>query len=169
MRSRRRETLLVALYRRMTALYPAAFRDEYETEMLEAARGRASEPRGFGAALWIAAELIADVFTTAPKEHWYMLHHDLRHAARVLRKTPAVTLTAILVLAIGIGSASAVFSLVNAMLLRPFPFANPERLGTIDESSAVQKTERMGPSLPDLYDYRNQSHLIESVGYYDTS
>ena len=168
MAASRRETFLVAIYRRLATLYPRPFRDEYETEMVEAARGCASEQQGFAAALWLGAQLIADVFTTAPKEHWYMLKQDLRHAVRVLSKTPAVTLTAILVMAIGIGSACAVFTIVNAILLRPFPFTDPERLGTIDESSAMQHVDRMGPSLPDLYDYRDQSRLIESVAYYDT-
>src|SRR5579884_675330 len=163
-----RESWIVGLYRRIAALYPRPFRDEFESEMLETVRDRSSRPSG-GSTAWLVAELIADVFMTAPKEHWYMFKQDVRHAWRVLRKTPAVTLTAIVVLAIGIGSASAVFSIVNAVLLRPFPFAAPERLGTIHESSTVQHVDRMGPSLPDLYDYRDQSRLIESVAYYDTA
>ena len=58
----------------------------------------------------------------------YTLAHDLRSASRQLRKAPGFTLTVVVILALGIGATTAIFSLVEGILLRPLPFRNPERL-----------------------------------------
>ena len=114
--------------------------------------------------LW--ADLLADLFTTAPREHARMLIHDLRHAARVLRKTPALTIPVVLVLAVGIGATTAVFTLANAVLLRPLPFAAPDRLVLLDESAPKRDIPSMGTTLPNLRDYQRESRLLQSIGAY---
>jgi hypothetical protein len=63
-------------------------------------REREQDRTGIKAALWLWAELAADLATTAPKEHWNMLKQDLQVAFRIMRKTPWVTITAIIVLAL---------------------------------------------------------------------
>ena len=162
------ETRLVRVYRRLTALYPAPFREEYETELVQVVEDRESDARGLPGVLLLFAELVADILTTAPKEHYYMLRQDLRHATRVIRNNPAVTLTAILVLGIGIGATTTVFSIVNAVLLRPLPFPNADRLVVIEEASSAQGIDRMGPGFPDVLDYQRQAKSLESLGAFIT-
>ena len=61
-------------------------------------------------------------------EHLRILEQDLRHAGRSLRRTPIITAAAVLTLMFGVGATTAVFSLVHAVLLRPLPYPEPDRL-----------------------------------------
>ena len=77
------------------------------------------------------------------------LVQDLHYALRQLRRTPGFTLTALLTLALGIGGVTAVFSVVNSVLLRPYAFPDPGRLVVWRET--VQEMSSVGPLLPDSY------------------
>jgi predicted permease len=92
---------------------------------------------------------------------------DLTYAIRQLRKNPGYAFTAILTLALGIGATTAVFSLVNAVLLRPLPFPEPDRLMWLsqqDHSLSGSAAESL--SYPDYFDWRAQNHTFSGMASY---
>src|SRR5215510_430728 len=91
---------------------------------------------------------------------------DLRYGTRALIKNPAFTLVAVTTLAIGIGANSAIFSVVNTVLLQPFSFEQPERLVVLWERSLNQGLPRMVVSPPNFADLRNQSQVFDDVAAY---
>ena len=92
--------------------------------------------------------------------HWF---EDLRYALRMLRKIPALTAVMVLSLAIGIGANSAVFSVVDALLLRPLPYPQPERLAAIWLHSPGIGIFRDWPSPGQYIDLRNQNHSFDEI------
>jgi putative ABC transport system permease protein len=86
---------------------------------------------------------------------------DLRYAARTLLKTPAFLLISVLTLALGIGGNIAIFTLVQAVLLQPLPFPQPERLVRIFDNSAGAKN--VGMSVPEFEDLRQHADIFEQI------
>src|SRR2546425_8808539 len=89
------------------------------------------------------------------------LWQDLRFGARMLLKQPGFTMIAVLTLALGIGANTAIFSVVNAVLLRPFPYQAPERLVILLER--VSAGGGFSPSYPNFVDYRAQNTAFDSI------
>jgi putative ABC transport system permease protein len=92
------------------------------------------------------------------------LWQDLRYAVRVLLKQPGFALVAVVTLALGVGANTAIFSVVNAVLLRPLPYEDAGRLVFLWENNQRAGANFMSISLPNLRDWKEQSHSFEQIG-----
>src|ERR1051326_1301837 len=98
--------------------------------------------------------------------------NDIRYGLRQLIKHPAFSIIAIVTLALGIGANTAIFSVVNAVLLKPLPFPEPDQLIAIGMTDTRQKdrTDLSSLSYPDFFDFRDQNRtLMSSAVYRDRS
>jgi putative ABC transport system permease protein len=93
----------------------------------------------------------------------------MRYAFRVLLKTPGFTSLALLTLALGIGANTAVFSVVNAVLLRPLPFERPQEIVAVWEQRPRENSFRGGISALDFVDWRRMSQSFSNIALYDSS
>ena len=89
---------------------------------------------------------------------------DLRYAARAHLAAPGSTLIVLATLALGIGATTAIFSVANAVLFRPLPFPEPDRLAMIYQQDRITGTEREPSSVPDWYDLQARSRSFAGVG-----
>src|SRR5437868_12923434 len=87
--------------------------------------------------------------------------NDLTFALRQLRKSPGFTFVAVLTLALGIGANTAIFSIVNAVLLRPLPYPDADRIMVLNESSGPGQDYSV--ALPDYFDWRNENTVFEHL------
>ena len=94
------------------------------------------------------------------------LLHDARYAGRVLRRDRGFTAAVVLTLALGIGANTAAFSIVNAVLLRPLPYRQPERLISVWTGPVSNPSDRNPASLPDLRDWEGQARTVTGIAGY---
>src|SRR5271163_4021846 len=149
------EAGVVRLYQHFLRLYPAEFRDEYRRELSLAFLDRWREQKSSAVGLlFVLSHAIFGIFHQAPKEHYHVILQDLRYAFRIFKKDPLVTFAAIFILALGIGSTTLVFSLANGLLLRPLPYAQPERLIAIMEHNPKVPGQSTEIAFPNYHDIR---------------
>ena len=146
-------------YRRLLRVYPKDFRDDFGGEMARLYRDRRrTEPAW---RLWCS--LFVDLLRTAPSEHFSIIRQDLRDASRSLRRTPLVTTTAVLTLALGVGASTAVFSAVHAVLLRPLPYPAAHELVELFEENVATGSVFRASALNYL-SWVERSERLDSIG-----
>ncbi len=156
------------IFRALLRAFPFDFRWKHGREMEQMFRQRRKEEERQGGAmgtlkLWW--ETLADIARTAPREHLEILAQDVGFALRLMRKNLGFTAVAVLTLALGIGANTAIFSVVNAVLLRPLPFADEDRLVRLYDLSHREGGEgvRVGHSQRNFFTIREQAQSFESV------
>ena len=170
-----------ALYRVMVRLYPADFRERFANDLdrdfadLLAQRGRVAAWRRVTTDL---SRSLTDTHAHAHGERRRLpipspgerpmssLMFDVRHAIRALARAPVFTAVTIVTLALGIGANSAIFSLVNAVLIRPVGYQQPERLMMIYEGIPEANIPRFGVSPADFIDLTQYQQSFTEIGVY---
>jgi len=97
---------------------------------------------------------------------WDTLSQDLRYGVRSLARNPGYTTIAVLTLALGIGANTAIFSVIDGVLLKPLPYRDGGSLVLLEESAPLQPNPRIGISIKELYDYRAQLETFDSLVEY---
>jgi len=181
------------LVRTLLRLAPEEFRSRWEDELLAVHRRRAGEPRDplravaftlreLGGTAWLVLRLRLGGIGSAGERHpdgtttttggGTMLEHirtDLRFAARGLMRNPGFTLAAVVVLALGIGANTAIFSAANAYFFRPLPFAGEESLVTVFETNPDFGWTHAMAAPANVLDWRDQVEAFQDVAFYRES
>ena len=156
------------IFRSLLRLFPVEFRSDYGRDMEHTFSDQRREAERAGAPgvfrLWW--ETVAGIFTTAPREHWEMFRQDAGFALRMMRKNPAFTAIVVLTLALGIGANTAIFSVINGVLLRPLPYANGAQIVRLRQRAPLAGITDAGFSPMEINDFRQRSHSLEDVVEY---
>ena len=156
-------------YRALLRLLPFDFRSDFGPEMetvFQEQHKEAGRRNGTTGVLRLWWETIVGIFRTAPGEHLAMFRQDATFALRMMRKSPGFTLAAIVTLGLGIGANSAIFSVVNAVLLKPLPYEHGDRLLTLHQQAPRAGMLNQPFSVAEINDYRTQSHTLDGLVEY---
>ncbi len=162
------------VFRALLRLYPAAFRQRFGSEMLEMFSARRTAVRSPSGWISLWSGVFYDTARSVIRERlparsniMESLRQDVRHASRVIRRTPAFSVFVILLMALGIGSTTAVFSVVDAVLLRPLPFKDVSRLMFVwEQRHAVRRNAVGGHEFPE-WKKRSQSFDVMAAITFD--
>jgi predicted permease len=170
-------------YRRLLKLAPARLRVRHAAEMEEAFLDEWRRARDTGriAAAWTWCRAGVDLAlariprrsaAAGPLDRPFsrltsMIGTDIRSAIRSLRRQPLGTVLVIGMLALGIAANVTIFSLVDALFLRPFPFPQADRLVYMNEKAPKWNLEYVGINFPDFWQWRNHATLFEAMAAFD--
>ncbi len=177
--------LAVRLYGLCLLVYPARVRARFGRDQLDAFSDgyAAARGRGRGSALVFAVRSLMETLLLAVRERagrrvdgregglsrlLTALGRDVAYALRALRLSPGFTVAAILTLALGIGATAAIFSVLNAVWLRPLPYPESERLVALWDSQPQRGWLRYGVSAHDFVDWQERNRVFGSMAVYVT-
>ena len=166
---RQQEPFSDRFYRQLLRILPFDFRTEFESEMKQVFREQRTDVeqhRGVRGLLKMWWATILDLFRMAPREHWSVLSQDARYAWRMMRKNAAFTIGAIFILGLGIGANTAIFSIVNSVLLKPLPYIDGERLVILRQPESKLGSDDALFSVNEIRDLREQSRTLSNVVEY---
>ena len=183
--------LLRAVYRVLLWAYPSEFRAAYAAEMWDIAREREEEGPGSGSSrplLFWARECLALMRSivkervgrrgggpTGHRHHsnkstlwevWGQMWREIRLAIRTLTRRPTFAVVSVLTLALGIGANTAIFSVVNAVLLKPLPYQDPGRLVAIWENNVPDAIPHYPVAPANFKDFREQNSVFSGIAGY---
>jgi putative ABC transport system permease protein len=147
------------VYRALLRLYPTEFRDEYGREMTQMFRDRARHERPSRVWLDVARDLLA----TVPKEQAHVLMNDLRYAVRTIRRAPGFSAAVMLTVALAIAGNTAMFTVVNAVLIRPLPFDDPHGMIQVAEKNDRLNLPNFGASVLNFVSWREQTRAFDQL------
>jgi putative ABC transport system permease protein len=155
------------IFRALLRAFPAEFRWRFGKEMEQGFRQERKEQQGGKRSalimLWVRA--VIDIISTAPGEHLDILKKDAGYGLRTMRRNPGFTLVAVLALALGVGANTAIFSVVNSVLLRPLPYRDAETIVVIKEWTP----RGQGQVTPaNFLDWREQNKVFEGMAAIST-
>ena len=151
-------------YSLLLRLYPSSHRAEYGDEMRAVFAARMREHAGPLAPLRIAIDAVADVVPNALAAHWELLRQDVRLTLRGLARAPGFAITAVLVVALGVGANTAAFSLADLVLLRPLPFPEPDRLVKLWQATPGGGRNELSPAI--FRDWKASTRAFSSMAAY---
>jgi predicted permease len=154
----------MGLYRLLLHLYPRSFRNEYGDEMCHIFALRLGDSPGVVARALLWLQTIVELVGNAAAAHWDIFRSDLRHTRRTLARTPGFTVTAILIVALGVGATTAAFSVTDFVLFRPLPFPEPDRLVNLWEVKPGYDEMELAPA--NYRDWKSASRSFDSLGAY---
>ena len=126
---------------------------------LDPAEARTRALRTFG-----GVERVREECRDARRTSWAdTMQRNVRYAIRTLRRRPGYTAAVIVTLGLGIGANTAIFSVVNGVLLKPLPYPQSDRLVLIQEAAPLAGQDNVGVSIRELYDYRDQLHDFDGL------
>jgi putative ABC transport system permease protein len=151
----------------LLALYPAEFRDEYGREMTLVFKDRYRDASGpiDHVRLWL--DVLTGILIEAAREHLRAARHDVRYAVRCLRASPGFAATSVMTLALAIGASTAMFSVLNAVLLRPLPYHDADRLMMLWSGSAAPGGRERRTAYGTIEQWRSQSRSFADMAVFD--
>ena len=152
------------LFRLLMRMLPSELRADYAREMESHFRSERSEAGGRAGMLRLWGSTVVDVLRTAPAEHIDILGRDLSYTARMFARRPSLVMTIVLMLALGIGANTAIFSVVNGVLFAPLPYRDADRLVTVREDPVNDDPGTTGYASFDVLRARQQT--FESIAAY---